>query len=107
LSRARLNKNGNTFNECDREISVKAMRTISELSKTGIKVLDYIMSYSPTDGGKVYVDKKRIMFECDMGEKSFFNGIKNLVDNNIIAISDVSFEYYFNHAYLGTNKETK
>jgi hypothetical protein len=30
-----------------------------------------------------------------------------LVSNNIIAISDISFEYYFNHAYFGKKQETK
>jgi hypothetical protein len=107
LSRARLNKAGNPFDECDREITTEVMNTISGLSKTGIKVLDYMMSYSSKDNDKVYVEKKQIMFDCGIGDKSFFNGIKDLVDNNIIAISDVSFEYYFNHAYFGTNKETK
>ncbi|MHA1347422.1 MAG: hypothetical protein ACTSO3_13565 [Candidatus Heimdallarchaeaceae archaeon] len=107
MSRARLNKDGNPFKECDREITVEVMSTISGLSKTGIKVLEYMMSYSPKDADKIYVEKKTVMFECDMKEKSFFNGIKDLVSNNIIAISDISFEYYFNHAYFGKKQETK
>jgi hypothetical protein len=104
MSRARLNRNGNPFEEADREITNEVMETISKLNKTGIKVLDYMMSYSPKDGDKVYIEKSKVMFDCGIGDKSFFNGVKDLVDNNIIAISDVSFEYYFNHAYFGKNK---
>jgi hypothetical protein len=86
LSRGKLNKNGNPFEECDREITVEVMNTISGLSKTGIKMLEYMI---------------------DMKEKSFFNGIKDLVNNNIIATSDISFEYYFNHAYFGKKQKEK
>ncbi len=107
MSRARLNKNGNPFEECDREISVEVMITIAKLSKTGIKVLEYMMSDSPTDEGKVYIKKETVMFDCGIGEKSFFNGIKDLVDHKIIATSDISFEYYFNHAYFGKQKDSK
>ena len=107
MSRARLNKNGSPFEECDREITVEVIQTIAKLSKTGIKVLEYMMFDSPTDEDKVYVEKSKVMFDCGIGEKSFFNGIKDLVDNKIIATSDMSFEYYFNHAYFGKQKETK
>jgi len=107
LSRGRLNKNGNPFEECDREITVEVMNTISGLSKTGVKMLEYMMSYSPKDANKIYIEKKAFMFDCDMKEKSFFNGIKDLVNNNIIATSDISFEYYFNHAYFGKKEKTK
>lgn len=105
MSRRRLNKGDNPFSECDREITTGVMETISDLTKTGIRVLEYMMSSCPTDKGKIYVDKKAIMFDCDLKDKSFFNGIKDLVDNKIIATSDVSFEYYFNHAYFGKTTE--
>lgn len=101
MSRARLNRGDNPFEECDREITSEVMNTISDLTKTGIKVLEYMMSSCATDNGKIYVDKKTVMFECELKDKSFFNGIKDLIDNKIIATSDVSFEYYFNHAYFG------
>ena len=107
LSRSRLNKDGNPFEECNREITVEVMNTISGLSKTGIKMLEYMMSYSPRDADKVYVEKKTVMFDCDIKEKSFFNGIKDLVSNKIIATSDMSFEYYFNHAYFGKKQKEK
>lgn len=101
MSRVRLNKNGNPFEKQDAEISVEVMQTITSLSKTGIKVLNHMMSSCGKDEVKVYVDKDEVMFECDLKYKSFFNGVKDLVSKNIIATSDKSFEYYFNHAYFG------
>jgi hypothetical protein len=83
---------------------MKLKVTISNLSKTGVKLLKYLMIHCGKDTEKIYVDKEEVMFECDIKEKSFFNGIKDLISNDIIATSDQSFEYYFNHAYFGKNE---
>lgn len=103
MSRKRLNKWGNPFKVQQREISAEVMKTISELSKTGVKMLNYMMSENcPKDESRIFIDQEDAMFQCDLkSNKSYFNGINDLVKNKIIATSDKHFEYYFNHAYFG------
>ncbi len=85
----------------DNSIPVDTMEIINKLSKTGIKILNYISRYSVRVDDILFVDRKKVMHECGFKmPKSISNGIADLIKNDILSKTMAESEYYFNPKFI-------
>ena len=94
------------FKDRELEISFSMLFSLIGLSSTSLKLYLYIRGMSFRDNGIIYVDKKEAKQQCGFKQdKSFYNGITELVDSKILARTRTSFEYHYNPKFIEKEKE--
>jgi len=80
--------------------------TISELSKTAMKLYLFIREYSFRTKGYIVFDFAMAKGLCGFKQnKSVYNALNELIDKEIIADSKDSLEYYYNPRFINNEKE--
>jgi len=83
------------------EITQEALELVSELSKTGLRLYNYMYQCSLRKNGILYFDNKEAKFELSFKEnKSIYNGINELLNKGIIARRKSNEEFYYNPKYI-------
>jgi len=98
--------NDNPFVWTELRVAFEVLFTLIDLSSTSLKLYLYIRGQSYKDDGIVYVDKAEAKRMCDFKQdKSFYNGITELVEAKLLARTRESFEYYYNPKFINEEKE--
>ncbi len=91
----------NPFDFNKLEITKEALELVSDLSKTGLRMYNYIYHFSYRKDGILYFDKKEAKFELNFREsKSIYNGINELLNKGILARRKSNEEFYYNPKYI-------
>lgn len=91
----------NPFELEEIEITQEALELVSELSKTGLRLYNYMYQFSLRKNGILYFDKKEAKFQLSFREsKSIYNGINELLNKGIIARRKSNEEFYYNPKYI-------
>ena len=91
----------NPFEDSELIISDEAVEKLSELSKTAFRLYNYINSFSYRNKGIIYFDKDDAKVELEFSQmKSIYNGLNELVAQEILAGRKDSTEFYFNPKYI-------
>jgi len=96
----------NPFEQGGLKLQMKETNTISELSKTAMKLYLFIREYSFRTKGYIVIDFDMAKGLCGFKQsKSIYNALNELVRHDILAASKDSLEFYYNPKFINPEKE--
>jgi hypothetical protein len=82
-------------------LTKEEMKIIFQLNKEGMNMLKYLFKHGYEYDGKFLIKMKEYLDIMDLrSNKSFYNGISDLIKWDIIAKSEDANFYYINHKYF-------
>jgi hypothetical protein len=96
----------NPFQEGELNIKMEEAYIIKGLSKTAMKLYMFLREHAFRTNGRVIFDFAMAKGICNFKQdKSVYNALGELINNDIIAGSDDSIEYYYNPNFMSNQKE--
>jgi len=96
----------NPFKEDELKLEMEATRAIGELSKTAIKLYLFVREYSFRTKGYVILDFSMAKSVCGFKQnKSVYNALNELIEQDILAKTEDSVEFYYNPKFIANEKE--
>ena len=96
----------NPYKESDLMLGINETKVLFELSKTSIRLYLYIRERSVRVKDILYFEIKESKKYCNFKQdKSVYNALSELINNNILAGREKHDEFYFNYKFINKEKE--
>lgn len=96
----------NPYKYADLMLGIDETKVLSELSKTSLRLYLYIRERSVRVKDVLYFEIKESKKYCNFKQdKSVYNALSELINNNILAGREKHDEFYFNPKFINEEKE--
>lgn len=94
------------FDKGELKVNIDETYTLSELSKTAMKLYLFVREYAFRTEGRIIFDFNMAKGLCGFKQdKSVYNALNELIAKDIVAASEDSLKYYYNPKFIGKEKE--